>query len=732
MPTRTFDRGTTGKRTFDARPDRVDYRDLPYRAALVSLPDRHPDPEFIGAHFGRYGDTWILDQEAEGACTGFGLAAVINYLLWKKLLEAEATVAIPGNDDHELRHDAVWKKESSFDPGEHQVSMRMLYQMARIYDEWPGEDYDGSSCRGAMKGWHRHGVCTNKTWRYQSGRYLKPTDGWEREAARCPLGAYYRINKDSLTDMQAAIFEVGAIYASAYVHKGWFPDDDDAPGEVDGLPILEMDDLNVGGHAFAIVGYNAVGFVVQNSWGPGWGYSGFAVMTYEDWIANGADAWVAVLGAPMTVESGVRTRSSATLTDQAGGKADWSWDSSRAGAGFRYANDEVRPWSEECAYEHALVLGNDGVPQNRFLDLPSSSDAVKEVALTRPRAWIESVDTKPRIAIYAHGGINDEADSLQRVRVLAPYFKANGIYPLFVTWRTGFLESIEGILQDAISKIFPMGDRRPTRGWGDAIREQISEAKDRSIEAACDQVLVKPVWEQMKQNARASTGAGRGTALLARHLRALKQSAPELEVHLVGHSAGSILLGHLLDKFTSSSLPAASLTLYAPACTVPFALRHYVPAWEAGVVQGAHIDLLSDEREKADSVSIYGKSLLYLVSRALETVHKMPLLGMENAWRQELDRRELWNAGTIESVQRWQAFAADHELVPHIHGPKPDAGDDTRPAGGDEPVTHVWDGQSRIPLAHGSFDNDVAVVGKTLQRIRGSRLRFPVENLHGF
>ena len=133
-------------------------------------------------------------------------------------------------------------------------------------------------------------------------------------------------------------------------------------------------------------------------------------------------------------------------------------------------------------------------------------------------------------------------------------------------------------------------------------------------------------------------------------------------------------------------------------------------------------------------MSIYGKSLLYLVSRALETVHKMPLLGMENAWRSKLPRDELWHAGTIESVERWQAFAAQHRLVPHVHGPKPGAGDDTRSPrdGGDEPVTHVWDGQSRIPLAHGSFDNDIAVVTKTLHRIRGSRLRFPVENLHGF
>lgn len=29
--------------------------------------------------------------------------------------------------------------------------------MARRYGEWPGENYEGSSARGAMKGWHQHG-----------------------------------------------------------------------------------------------------------------------------------------------------------------------------------------------------------------------------------------------------------------------------------------------------------------------------------------------------------------------------------------------------------------------------------------------------------------------------------------------------------------------------------------------------------------------------------------------
>ena len=89
----------------------------------------------------------------------------------------------------------------------------MLYHMAKLYDEWSGEDYDGSSCRGAMKGWHHHGVCDDKRWPYRK-RFTKPAEGWEQDAAIRPLGAYYRVNKDSIVDMQAAIQEVHAIYGS--------------------------------------------------------------------------------------------------------------------------------------------------------------------------------------------------------------------------------------------------------------------------------------------------------------------------------------------------------------------------------------------------------------------------------------------------------------------------------------------------------------------------------------
>ena len=104
----------------------------------------------------------ILDQGEEGACTGFGLAAVINYLRLRQAFEQETPVSP-------------------------KVSERMLYHLAKQYDEWPGEDYEGSSCRGAMKGWHRHGVCLETSWPYRDAddhvSFVAPKPGWDDEAA---------------------------------------------------------------------------------------------------------------------------------------------------------------------------------------------------------------------------------------------------------------------------------------------------------------------------------------------------------------------------------------------------------------------------------------------------------------------------------------------------------------------------------------------------------------------
>ncbi len=130
----------------------------------------------------------------------------------------------------------------------------MLYELAKRYDEWPGEGYSGSSARGAMKGWHKHGVCSEEYWpsrpsKSNKGQLLTGlNDARTADALRRPLGAYYRVNHKDLVAMHAAIAEVGVLFATSNVHQGW-----GEPGD-DGL--IEYSDTLLGAHAFAIVGYD--------------------------------------------------------------------------------------------------------------------------------------------------------------------------------------------------------------------------------------------------------------------------------------------------------------------------------------------------------------------------------------------------------------------------------------------------------------------------------------------
>lgn len=270
---------------FDVRKDRLDLRDRTYRPVLKSLPKSYPNVTHIDEVIKCYrADEMVLDQGEDGACTGYALAAVINYLIWEK--------KIRDNYLDFLENPLVVKSQ--------QVSPTMLYNLARIYDEWDGEDYEGSSCRGAMKGWHKHGVCSKAYW---TEDMEEPKRGWEKESIKKPLGAYYRVDKESINDMQSALCEVGALYVSATVHDGWweildqdFKEREDINRDV---PHIPYDPFPKGNHAFVIVGYTSHGFIVQNSWGQKWGNCGFGVLTYKDWLDHGLDAWVAVMGVPI-------------------------------------------------------------------------------------------------------------------------------------------------------------------------------------------------------------------------------------------------------------------------------------------------------------------------------------------------------------------------------------------------------------------------------------------------
>jgi len=694
------------KVTLDARPDRPDIRDRIYQPPLVSLPPAYPPDEWLKTHLPKYRNAGlILDQGEEGACTGFGLAAVINYLLFRQ---------------------SVIRKTKP--PA--RVSTRMIYHLARKYDEWPGEDYEGSSCRGAMKGWFHHGVCSDDLWRYRDKNgnvvFIAPAKGWDGDAAQRPLGAYYRVTVDSISDLQAAINEVGAVYVASDVHQGW----DKVPDNSRKLPVIAWKPGTKpdGGHAFALVGYNADGFIVQNSWGKDWGFHGFALLTYDDWLDNADDAWVAVMGAPIAARSPTimlstsRTVSASTSKLAQGlvngATADVVGESRRA-----------HTWDTVTAVQHALILGNEGVPEQVTIEDANAAAATERVCYEYPKQWLKARKANRCIAIYVHGGLNNLATGLKRTQVMGPWFEDNGIYPIFSVWQSGFLDSIVDIIADIIGDQIAGAPDRKTR----SLVEGISDGRDYLIEAAAIPGA-RPVWSQMKQNAVAASAGAGGMLQLARHLARLKAEFDDVEIHLVGHSAGSIALGEFLGQLGGNGLKAETVSLYAPACTVEFALKTYLPAALNKVIDPKKVvfDILSQANERADTVGptdrlgIYGKSLLYLVSRALEPTHKTPLLGMEAVWNPACDKEDVFmksatgglNPDVAAWRKQWRNVWSDAQVL------------------SDKRVVETINPDKTIKSTHGCFDNCIECVERTLQRILGlssvGKLPARITSLEGF
>ena len=628
--------GSTPK--LDAMPDPLDFRDQMFSPTLVEVPRR------IELSAYRKVGVPILDQGSEGACTGFGLATVAHYLLLCRKDDADRGC----------------------------VSARMMYEMAKRYDEWPGENYSGSSARGAMKGWHKHGVCSADLWPYDAANPDRRfTTDRASDAVNRPLGAYYRVNHKDLIAMHSAIAEVGILYATGTVHTGW--------NELDEEGVIPFPGDVLGGHAFAIVAYDNRGFWIQNSWGDDWGKNGFALITYDDWLANSSDVWVARLGAP------VKLRFAAAVATAI---------SSVAKSSDTYAFCDLRP--------HIVSLGNDGAFRTSGTFGTDEEDVEDILAKDYPK--ITGGWGKKRVLLYAHGGLVGEEGAIQRVAEYRAALLKNEVYPLSFIWKTDYWSTLKNILNDA-------ANRRKPEGFIDSAKDFLLDRLDDALEPLARTLTGKLQWDEMKENAlRATTTSGGGLGITAKLLADLVKR-DGAEIHLVAHSAGSILFAPLVQLLTSNKtitdgpmkgkkglgLQIASCTLWAPALTVDLFKETYAPAIQSGGINRFTLFTLTDEAEKDDNCAkVYHKSLLYLVSNAFERRVRIPLfrdgvpiLGMEKFIREDPELKKLFKRAKTEWI-----------TSPNAEKP----------------------GSNRhsTSSSHGGFDDDGPTVRSTLNRIIGA------------
>jgi len=560
-------------------PDPFDARDLVYRPRLDVL------PRTVDRREGRH-----VYQQRGQSCTGHAVAAVINHVL------KAATDA-------------------------HRVSPYMLYRLARRYDEFPGDADAGSSLRGAFKGWFNHGAALESGWPIMDPTPEPDVDDPQNLAAwrDRPLGAFYRVNPFRLDDVQSAITELNAIAVSGVIHEGWTrPVPVRRAGEEVFVITRPVDAQVVGGHAYCLVGYNEVGFLVQNSWGAQWGKDGFATLPYEDWLDSAYDAWVARPGVPQTPFYSGRSRTA-------------------VGTGGELVT-AAAPDLRRLAY-HVVNTGNDGMLSStgKFVSTPAQLDRIVDHMGSWHDFMLERGNATARhVVLWAHGGGVAERSALDIAQRQLNWWLNSGVYPITLAWETGVLETFRFAVEDVVRGLIPAG----------AVGFDLMEQLDRLVEGLCRRRL-RWAWREMKENAeRASApagtdGASPGATLLVDRLAAYvaEHGAERVHIHLAGHSAGSIYQAAILDRLEDAGLVVDTLTWLAPAITVDRFRRQVLPRiGPGGVVQRFSCFNLSDRLELDDAVRpVYHKSAVYLVARGFEdglgeSTSEVPVLGLTKHW----------------------------------------------------------------------------------------------------
>jgi len=167
-------------------------------------------------------------------------------------------------------------------------SAMWIYKKGKIHDPFPGEDYSGTTIKGACRGLIKEGCCEEKFWPYADNEGTQMLEGAAENAAQYKIDAYYTIPKQNHDLIKKALLKE-TLWTSFRVHRHFYYTP--KSGMVDSEKYLASD--NVGGHAVAMTGWKIIDgdlyWEFQNSWGTSFGDRGFFYLEsslYEQVLIN--------------------------------------------------------------------------------------------------------------------------------------------------------------------------------------------------------------------------------------------------------------------------------------------------------------------------------------------------------------------------------------------------------------------------------------------------------------
>jgi len=309
-----------------------------------------------------------------------------------------------------------------------------------------------------------------------------------------------------------------------------------------------------------------------------------------------------------------------------------------------------------------------------FVTTQQDVEAIFATALPAALAEAKGAGSKLRLLFYAHGGLVSESNGIDGALSQIEFWKANHVYPIFFIWETGILEVLADLLRKQLT----------------GMRGLMDFAKDATAKVL--ESVARPgglrVWGNMKLSAQAASAADGGARVVADLAsQFVKANLADMEVHAIGHSAGSIFHSFFLPELVKAGVPLASLSLLAPAVNIPTFKAHLMPLAGKGI---ASMTMLTMHREfeRADTAGPYPKSLLYLVHHSFEDPDETPILGLEENITRDAELTRLFGQdpnAIVYSVTKPEA--SNHETTRAIH--------------------------------HGDFDNDPPTMNSVCRRILG-------------
>lgn len=261
-------------------------------------------------------------------------------------------------------------------------------------------------------------------------------------------------------------------------------------------------------------------------------------------------------------------------------------------------------------------------------------DAIFEEHL--PKALNKAQLKSLRIVFFAHGGLVKESEGLKIAQKHIDWWLQNGIYPIYFIWETGTFETIAQLL------------RRSREGAARALpRDIFDHTTDLLIEETVRALQGPRIWSGMKLSAQLASGNEGGARYVAQKLSQFcADNKDKVELHAVGHSAGSIFHSYFIPAALDLDSPHfKSVHFMAPAVRVDTFKTKLADRIGQGVDQFSIFTMNKSFEQNDNCASVYRKSLLYLIYSALEAERKTPILGLEESIRRDSALKKLLGLG---------------------------------------------------------------------------------------